>query len=184
MARDLLLTAVYEEVEQGWTQARIAEIPAVITAAPNRAEAKDLLEDALRNISRAFLKTGSRQQILAIANRWSSNLQAAPQTPNATPFRLKAEAPPARIGVREPSARCPRSVPKCPRRGHFQARAAAFPCEKRGLRASTPAPLRVPGVEALDHRRHKEGRRGHGARRRQWSRGRGRYRGESGTKVS
>ena len=58
MARDLLLTAVYEEVEQGWTQARIAEIPAVITAAPNRAEAKDLLEDALREYLASFLEDG------------------------------------------------------------------------------------------------------------------------------
>lgn len=48
MARSLSLTAVYEPVEGGWTQARIAELPAVITAAPTQEEAKDALLDALR----------------------------------------------------------------------------------------------------------------------------------------
>lgn len=42
------LTAVYERVEGGWVQARITEIPGVITAAPTRAEAAELLLDALR----------------------------------------------------------------------------------------------------------------------------------------
>ena len=42
------LTAVYEPVENGWTQARIEELPAVITAAPTLEEAKGLLLDALR----------------------------------------------------------------------------------------------------------------------------------------
>jgi predicted RNase H-like HicB family nuclease len=42
------LTAIYETVEDGWTQARIEELPAVITAAPTRAEAKALLLDALQ----------------------------------------------------------------------------------------------------------------------------------------
>jgi predicted RNase H-like HicB family nuclease len=42
------LTAVYEPVENGWIQARIAELPGVITAAPTLEEAKDLLVDALR----------------------------------------------------------------------------------------------------------------------------------------
>lgn len=44
----LTLTAIYEPVENGWTQARIRELPAVITAAPSREEAKELLLDALR----------------------------------------------------------------------------------------------------------------------------------------
>jgi predicted RNase H-like HicB family nuclease len=42
------LTAIYEPVEDGWTQARLAELPAVITAAPSRDEARELLVDALR----------------------------------------------------------------------------------------------------------------------------------------
>jgi hypothetical protein len=37
------LTAVYELVENGWTQARIEELPAVITAGTSPEEAKELL---------------------------------------------------------------------------------------------------------------------------------------------
>jgi hypothetical protein len=44
----LELSIVYETVEGGWTQARIAEYPAVITAAPTRKAAKELVLDALR----------------------------------------------------------------------------------------------------------------------------------------
>jgi predicted RNase H-like HicB family nuclease len=47
MAKALSLTVYYEPVEGGWTQARIAELPAVITAAPTAAEAADQLADAL-----------------------------------------------------------------------------------------------------------------------------------------
>ena len=42
------LSIVYETVENGWTQARIEELPAVITAAASRAEARTLVIDALR----------------------------------------------------------------------------------------------------------------------------------------
>ncbi|MBA2450146.1 MAG: hypothetical protein H0V51_19190 [Chloroflexi bacterium] len=42
------LTAVYEPVENGWTQARIIELPGVITAAATGDEARELLLDALR----------------------------------------------------------------------------------------------------------------------------------------
>ena len=41
-------TIAYEPVENGWTQARIVELPAVITAGPSREEAKALVLDALR----------------------------------------------------------------------------------------------------------------------------------------
>jgi hypothetical protein len=34
MAAPLSLTAIYETVENGWTQARMKELPGVITAAP------------------------------------------------------------------------------------------------------------------------------------------------------
>lgn len=44
----LPLTAIYEPVENGWIQARFEELPEVITAAPTREEAKDMLLDALR----------------------------------------------------------------------------------------------------------------------------------------
>jgi predicted RNase H-like HicB family nuclease len=48
MTSRISLTAVYEPVEGGWTQARIKELPGVITAAPSLEEAKELLTDALR----------------------------------------------------------------------------------------------------------------------------------------
>ncbi len=48
MATRVSLTAIYEAVEDGWVQARIAELPAVITAAPTRDQAQEALVDALR----------------------------------------------------------------------------------------------------------------------------------------
>ena len=48
MAQRLTFTAIYEPVEDGWIQARIQELPAVITAAPNLEAAKELLVDAVR----------------------------------------------------------------------------------------------------------------------------------------
>ncbi|HEX8856552.1 MAG TPA: hypothetical protein VF752_13230 [Thermoleophilaceae bacterium] len=48
MSERLSLTAVFEPVEDGWIQARIEELPEVITAAPSKEEAKELLLDALR----------------------------------------------------------------------------------------------------------------------------------------
>jgi predicted RNase H-like HicB family nuclease len=56
MTHDLAYTAVYEEVEDGWTQARIAEIPGVITAGRSRGEAKELLQDALREYLASFME--------------------------------------------------------------------------------------------------------------------------------
>jgi predicted RNase H-like HicB family nuclease len=47
MAAALKLTAIYEPVEDGWIQGKIAELPAVITAAPSFEEAKEMLWDAL-----------------------------------------------------------------------------------------------------------------------------------------
>ncbi|MDQ3914181.1 MAG: hypothetical protein M3323_02455 [Actinomycetota bacterium] len=54
MDRRVSLTAVYEPVEDGWIQARIREMPGVITAAPTRAEAEELLLDALREFLLSF----------------------------------------------------------------------------------------------------------------------------------
>ena len=42
------LSILYEPVENGWAQARIEELPAVITAAPTRPEAREQVLDALR----------------------------------------------------------------------------------------------------------------------------------------
>ena len=59
MTARVAFTAVYEQVENGWTQARIAEIPGVITAAPTLDEAKELLVDALREYLLALGEDGS-----------------------------------------------------------------------------------------------------------------------------
>jgi hypothetical protein len=48
------LTPVYELVDAGWTQARIAELPGVITAAPTREQAQEMLLDALREFLLSF----------------------------------------------------------------------------------------------------------------------------------
>ena len=47
MASEVTLTAIFEPVEDGWTQARIREIPEVITAAQTRELAEASLRDAL-----------------------------------------------------------------------------------------------------------------------------------------
>lgn len=47
-------TAVYEDVENGWVQARLVEIPAVVTAAPTRPAATEALLDALAEYLRSF----------------------------------------------------------------------------------------------------------------------------------
>ena len=48
MAATIALTAIFEPVKHGWTQARVAEMPGVITAASTDAEARELLLDAVR----------------------------------------------------------------------------------------------------------------------------------------
>ena len=77
MSSTLSLTAVFEPVEEGWTQARIAEIPGVITAAPTLSEAKELLVDALR------------EYLLALQKRDASPTTA---TEERSPVRIVVEA--------------------------------------------------------------------------------------------
>jgi predicted RNase H-like HicB family nuclease len=67
---ELSYTAVYEKVDDGWTQGRIAEIPGVITAAASRSEARELLRDALREYLASFMEndpalagSGDREQL-------------------------------------------------------------------------------------------------------------------------
>jgi predicted RNase H-like HicB family nuclease len=57
MTTQLKLTAVYEPVENGWTQGRLVELPGVITAAPTLAEAKEGLRDALAEYLASFDST-------------------------------------------------------------------------------------------------------------------------------
>jgi predicted RNase H-like HicB family nuclease len=47
MADPVTFTAVYEEVDGGWIQGHLAEMPGVITAAPARAEARGMIRDGL-----------------------------------------------------------------------------------------------------------------------------------------
>ncbi|HEX2294126.1 MAG TPA: hypothetical protein VHN37_02330 [Actinomycetota bacterium] len=54
MTQTLSLTAVFEPDEGDWIQATIREIPGVVTAAPSRAEAEELLLDALREYLLSF----------------------------------------------------------------------------------------------------------------------------------
>ncbi len=54
---ELSYTAVYEQVENGWTQARIIEVPGVITAGASRDEARELLRDALREYLASFMES-------------------------------------------------------------------------------------------------------------------------------
>jgi predicted RNase H-like HicB family nuclease len=42
------LSVIFEPVDNGWVQARIEELPGVITAAPTRGEARSQVIDALR----------------------------------------------------------------------------------------------------------------------------------------
>jgi predicted RNase H-like HicB family nuclease len=59
MTEPLTFTAVYETVDGGWVHAHLAEIPGVITAAPSRAEAEDMLLDALREYLLSFTDAAS-----------------------------------------------------------------------------------------------------------------------------
>jgi predicted RNase H-like HicB family nuclease len=59
MSRHVAFTAVYEEVEGGWVQARLVEIPGVITVAPTRDEATESLLDAFAEYVRSFADTGA-----------------------------------------------------------------------------------------------------------------------------
>jgi predicted RNase H-like HicB family nuclease len=54
MASQVAFTAVYEDVEEGWVQARLVEIPGVITVAPTRDEATEMLLDAFAEYVRSF----------------------------------------------------------------------------------------------------------------------------------
>lgn len=69
-ARELLqLTPVYQRVENGWTQAELLELPGVITAAPDREEAQELLLDALREFLLSF---GPMPEAAPVASREDS----------------------------------------------------------------------------------------------------------------
>jgi predicted RNase H-like HicB family nuclease len=55
---ELSYTAAFEQVENGWIQAHIVEVPGVITVGPSRDEARELLRDALREYLASFMESG------------------------------------------------------------------------------------------------------------------------------
>lgn len=57
MTAEVEFTAAYEEVEGGWVQARLVEIPGVITVAPTREEAEEAPIDAFAEHVRSFAGT-------------------------------------------------------------------------------------------------------------------------------
>ena len=71
------LTVVFEQVEDGWVQARIAEIPAVITVGRDREEARSLVEDALREYLLATTP-GERPSVAAADGVETVNLVLRP----------------------------------------------------------------------------------------------------------
>lgn len=68
----LTLTVVFEPVEDGWVQARLVEFPEVITAGRDRAEARELVVDALREF------------LLAAGEQAPGNLRAAAESEELT----------------------------------------------------------------------------------------------------
>jgi predicted RNase H-like HicB family nuclease len=54
MTREVVFNAIYENVEGGWVQGRVRELPEVITAAPSLEDAKELLLDALLEYLRSL----------------------------------------------------------------------------------------------------------------------------------
>lgn len=58
MTATLTLTVTYQPTENGWIQARIRELPAVITAAPTAEQATEMLVDALREYLLALESPG------------------------------------------------------------------------------------------------------------------------------
>ena len=73
----LHLTAVFEPVENGWVQARVPEIPGVITAAPTHDEARELLLDAVREFLLSFLSDPSDASASAAHESLTVTLSAA-----------------------------------------------------------------------------------------------------------
>ncbi len=73
----LSYTAVFEPVEDGWIQARLAELPGVITAAPTQDEAQELLLDALREYLLALVEPSNASAAPVDAHRIDVELRAS-----------------------------------------------------------------------------------------------------------
>lgn len=69
MATRMSLTAIYEPVENGWVQARIEELPAVITAGPTAEAARELVLDALREYLLSLADQRGRAEAQGLGER-------------------------------------------------------------------------------------------------------------------
>jgi hypothetical protein len=63
VSESVTFTAIYELVEDGWVQARLAEVPGVITAAPTHQEAEASLLDVLREFLLSFTEPDGAGQL-------------------------------------------------------------------------------------------------------------------------
>ena len=54
----MVLTPLFEEVENGWIQGRIKELPEIVTAGRSREEAREMLQDALREYVASLQEDG------------------------------------------------------------------------------------------------------------------------------
>jgi predicted RNase H-like HicB family nuclease len=61
MTRDISFTALYEVVEDGWVQARVRELPEVITVAPTKEQAREFLLDAVSEYLRSLGGNGAKE---------------------------------------------------------------------------------------------------------------------------
>ena len=77
MSSEIVFTAVFEEVENGWVQARLVEIPGVITAAPTRDEAHEALVDAFAEYLRSFADEPVEEAAVAASSQVSIVITAA-----------------------------------------------------------------------------------------------------------
>jgi predicted RNase H-like HicB family nuclease len=69
VATRMSLTAIYEPVENGWVQARIEELPAVITAGPTSEAARELVLDALREYLLSLADQRGRAEAQGLGER-------------------------------------------------------------------------------------------------------------------
>jgi predicted RNase H-like HicB family nuclease len=69
VATRMSLTAIYEPVENGWVQARIEELPAVITAGPTAEAARELVLDALREYLLSLADQRGRAEAQGLGER-------------------------------------------------------------------------------------------------------------------
>lgn len=59
MSERIKLTAVFEPDEDGWIQARILEIPGVVTCGKTIEEARFMLRDALKEVLLSYMEEGA-----------------------------------------------------------------------------------------------------------------------------